>query len=396
MSLAVECQKFLDRAAGIPLVWLLRAMAGRPGRSAPSAASAAPVQRVLLVKLWGIGNLAMILPLARAVKNAWPAAQVDFLSLQANREFIEACPAVDRGIYFSHRGGWRPLLELVALARRLRHARYDLILDFEQFLKTTALLTWFARPALSVGFRTRHQWRHGLYHRHALHDDRRHMALVFGDIVRAAGIDPEGVPPLFVPQPRRSPRVRRLMQRLRQRYGPVVAMHIGSGDNFEGRRWPVGHFARVAELVHARGGACVVFTGTDRERGLVATCRRGLRAPSVDLTGCLDLGEWIDLLGQVDLLISNDTAPVHLGSALGIPLIALYGPNTPRLYGPLSPQAQVFYRGLACSPCITNSNAKTSFCRRPLCLTSIDPAAVAAAALSMLPRPVVDPVEEPR
>ena len=387
MSVSVEVKKLLDRTGGIPLVLAIRAARRlRPDR--PRAPTAP--RRILLIKLWGIGNLTMVLPLARAVRRAYPDAEIDLLTLPEHRELVDASPFLDRGIYFAHHGLVRPFVALGLLAARLRRRRYDLVLDFEQFLKTTALLTWWARPDRSVGFQTPRQWRHGLYDVSVPHDDRRHMALVFGDVARAAGIDVDGVPPLLAPPPDPTcDRVAKLVESLREPGRPLIVLHVGSGDNFEGRRWPAAHFARLADLLHARIDARFLFTGTAAERALIHDCRSRLGAPSIDLSGQLDLTELTDLLRRVDLLISNDTAPVHLASAVGSPLIGLYGPNTPRLYGPLSPTARAFHRGLSCSPCITNSNAKTSFCRRPICLTSIDPSDVAAAAIDMLSRRAV-------
>ena len=70
-------------------------------------------------------------------------------------------------------------------------------------------------------------------------------------------------------------------------------------------------------------------------------------------------------------MITNDTAPVHVASALGVPVFAFFGPNTPRLYGPLSRGSHAFYRAIPCSPCLTNMNYKTSHCRMPVCIRDI-------------------------
>ncbi len=393
MSLAVEVKKLVDRAAGVPLVLGLRCLEPlrrrRPGGTDD-------VRRVLCIKLWGIGNLVMILPLIAALRQRHPAARIEFLTLHGNRAFLAACPWIDEVLLFSPRGVARPLLALLALAMRLRRRRYDLILDFEQFLTCTALLGRLARPRLSVGFRTAGTLRHGLYDREVRHDSSRHMAQGFGDILRAAGVAIGGAPALFVPRSAAAgARVARLVEGFRLGRRPLVVLHPGSGDNFPGRRWPAESFARLAGVLARARGAFLVFTGTAAERRLVARCRALCSAPSADLAGHLDLEELVELLARADLIVSNDTAPVHLGSALDVPLIALFGPNTPRLYGPLSARARVFYQALGCSPCITNSNAKTSFCRAPLCLRSIRPAEVAAAALALLPRVPAAPETRP-
>jgi len=85
--------------------------------------------------------------------------------------------------------------------------------------------------------------------------------------------------------------------------------------------------------------------------------------------------EFISLVKIAGLVISADTAPVHIASALSIPVVAMYGPNTPDLYGPWGGKSLVFYKKLPCSPCITNYNAKMNICRHPkgrgYCMRSI-------------------------
>ncbi len=387
MSAALELKKILDRWLGIPLVTaaaaLDRFVVGPPDR----AAGEAGCDRILFIKLWGVGNLAMILPIVRAARRQHPRASIEFLTLPENAEFVTAAGQVDRVWTFSPRGVGTPFLRLVRLALALRRRRFDRIVDFEQFLRATALVTRVARPARSAGFDTPRQARAPLYSDRVEHDERRHMALGFRDLARRAGVEVRDVPLLEVPRsPAAARRIAPIVTRLRSTARPVVAVHVGSGDNFPGRRWPIRAFAEFADRVHRANGATIAFTGTRAERALVAACRGAMRGPSVDLSGEFTLVEFVEFLARVDLVVSNDSAPVHVAAALDVPQVALYGPNTPTRYGPLSSRARTFHSGLACSPCITNKNAKTSACHRPLCLHSIVPDAVAAAALAMLDR----------
>lgn len=378
MSRTIEVQKRADALIGIPLIQALRPL--KSGHSARGRSPLDPPRRALLVKLWGLGNLAMILPHARALRRAHPDCRIELLTLERNVEFAAACPWIDEVIAFSPRGA--PVVRLLRLARELHARGYDRVLDFEQFLTTTALLTFLAHPSLAVGFATPHRHRHALYDVAVAHDPAVHMAHNFAAIARAGGVDPAGLEALYVPRcAKAAARVRRSLPRGDR---PRVVLHVGSGDHFEGRRWPVDHFARLGALLVERAGAEIVFTGTAAEAGLIARARARLGAPSVDLAGRLSVLELIELLAETDLLVSNDTAPVHFAAALGTRQVAIFGPNTPRLYGPLSRRARVFHLGLACSPCITNDNAKTSLCGVPLCMRAIDPLAVADAALALL------------
>ena len=100
----------------------------------------------------------------------------------------------------------------------------------------------------------------------------------------------------------------------------------------------------------------------------------------LDAGGRLGVTELVALIDAADLLVANDTAPVHVGSATGTPVLGIYGPNTPTLYGPLSPGSRAFYSGLPCSPCLTAKNYRTSLCRMPVCVLGIAVADVAEHA----------------
>jgi len=120
------------------------------------------------------------------------------------------------------------------------------------------------------------------------------------------------------------------------------------------------------------------------QAGLTKSALVGVLAEGGTRISLIALVALLALLARAALLVANDTGPVHLASALGVPVLGLYGPNTPRLYGPLSPGSIAFYDAPPCSPCITNLNYKTSRCRNPVCIRAIAVDDVAAAAGRLL------------
>jgi heptosyltransferase-3 len=384
MSLTIEFKKLLDRRLGRPL---LGAIAHRKARSSPRPPTAP--RSILVVKLWGFGNLAMVLPCVDALRKAHPSARIDLLTLTSNATFAHAAAVFDEVLTLDARGAFRALWNLARLARQLRSREYELIVDFEQFLTTSAILCALARPGFAVGFATPGQHRHLAYDLAVPYREDRHMSRIFQGLVGALGIDVEHLAPLRVPRcAEAARRVDALLGAWPLGTRPLVVLHAGSGDHFEGRRWPVDHFARLAEDLVRERDAFIVLTGGRFERTLVAELSQKVHAPHRNVAGLFSILDLIEFLARADLVVSNDTAPVHLASALGRRVIGLYGPNQPRLYGPQSPGSRAFYLGLGCSPCITNSNAKTSLCRTPLCMRAISPALVASAALAALEEPV--------
>ena len=382
---SIERLKRADRYLGGPFLRLLT-LARRPS---PGDRDRTPdpgtVRSILMAKLWGIGNLVMILPLVRGVRRAFPDARIFFLTLEENAALLAPVRAIDGLVLLKPEGVVRTLAALARTAREVRRLRPELFLDFEQFLRVTAILARLSGAPFTVGFHTPGQSRAWGYTVKVPCPEREHMRLGFGKILHGAGISTARLPLLEAPRsPAAARRAEEFLRAHTRGTGPLVALHPGSGDNFPGRRWPVERFARLARDLVLRAGARCVLTGSAAERPLVERCRALAGVPAVPAAGRLDLPAFIELLARVDLLVTNDTAPAHIGAALGTPMVALYGPNTPERYGPLHPGARVFHLGLPCSPCLTNANAKTSRCTSPECMLGIDAEDVFRAALELL------------
>ena len=383
----LELKKRLDRWLGTPAALAIGALARlRPPRRLP-----AEVRHVVLCKLWGIGNLAMVLPYVAAVRRRFPRARVTFLTLARNRSLLEGQPGIDAILTLRDRGVAAPLRDLAARAAQLRAAPVDLFLDFEQFLRAGGLLARLAGARFTVGFDTPKQHRAGLYDATVPCRGDRHMALGFAELVRAGGIPTDGCASHEVAL------VPAAEERLRARVAddlprPWIVLHPGSGDNFPGRRWPTERFAETGARLARTFGGTLLLTGSGSEAPLVAELAALLRArgapPVRELCGALDLPMLVALLARADLLLSNDTGPVHLAAAVRTPVVAFYGPNSPRLYGPLGADHRALYRPLPCSPCLTNQNGKSSRCKLPLCIRRIpieDALAAASDLLATLP-----------
>lgn len=336
------------------------------------------VRTILCIKFWGLGNVVLLLPVLRRLRERHPEARIVFVSLRRNRELLDACPWIDRAVYVDDANPVTLVGSYLLAAFRAWRERPDVAIDFEQFARASAILAVLARSRQIVGLDTPGQGRAGLFHKVVRYDDHQHMSKTFLDLARAAGAaDGPYVPEPFDVGDAARREAADLLSAARTS-GPLVVMHPGSGDNFQGRRWPAQSFARLADRLARDHGARIVVTGTGGEAPLVRDVIDRMEEPgsATDASGRLSVRGLGALLERADALVTNDTAPVHMGSALGIAVFALFGPNTPRLYGPLSAGSHAFFRSLPCSPCLTNMNYKTSRCRMPVCITDIPVGAV--------------------
>jgi heptosyltransferase-3 len=357
--------RIIDRWAGIPLLYLLRLFFRmRPPKQIKS--SPRP-QRILFVKFWGIGNIFMILPSVQAIREQWPDVSVDFLTLENNREALVTSGAVNNIVMISTRSLSRFLATWRHAVAELRRNNYDVIIDCEQFSRFSAIITRQINATVMIGFNTRGQYRHNLFTRQVVYDNDIHITRSFYCLVRAAGIKSPEPPQLRLAiLPALLEHGRCLMARFGLDTGqPVALMHIGTSANFQERRWLPDRYAALADRLIACWNAKIIFTGLPEESELIEETLRYLRhsEQTINLGGQLTFMDYFALIAASDLVISADTAAVHLASAANTPVAGLYGPNTPALYGPWGEQGLALYVPQPCSPCITNFNAKIHACR---------------------------------
>lgn len=158
--------------------------------------------------------------------------------------------------------------------------------------------------------------------------------------------------------------------------GKWIALHPGSKDGF--KRWPAKHFATVGRALQKQLGCQILITGTNAEKRLMEEVASTIPYAQI-LDTNLSLHSFAHALSQVDLLISNDTGPVHVACAIHRPVIALYAATDPALCGPhKASQAIALFKGPTCTPCLKRK------CQLPFCLQQIGPKEVEDLALSLL------------
>jgi heptosyltransferase-2 len=158
--------------------------------------------------------------------------------------------------------------------------------------------------------------------------------------------------------------------------GPLVGLNPGSAA--ASRRWPPGRYVELGRGLRQRLDARVVVFGGPRETN-VAGAVAGAIPGSVALAGPPGLETLMACLRRLDLLVTNDTGPMHLAAALGTPLIELAGAGDERVTGPRGDRIRILRERLFCSPCVRNVCPFDLECMRALTVARVE-----AAALDML------------
>ncbi|MBK7642707.1 MAG: glycosyltransferase family 9 protein [Planctomycetes bacterium] len=365
---------FLVCALLQPLRWFRRTSETPPAK----------LERVLLVKFWGIGSLQLLTPAVSALRRRHPGARLTLLTLRENAEFARGLGVFDEVLALDlHTGrgplGWlRIFARLAGLVFALRRERFDGVFDFEFFTRVSALLSLLTGAGWTSGFEAPQVWR-GRFHARAVPFNRYwHVARNF----RALAGEGEGEIAhtdlsAFRFGADHSARVARLLAERGIATGvPYVVLNANAGGLSLERRWPRERFAELASALGEFDRTPVVLIGSGSEREYVAGLRVQVRSGPgllIDLAGELSIAELCALLAGAGALVTNDSGPMHLGAALGTPTLGLFGPETPVMYAPIGRRTSALWRPPVCSPCINVHDNKVANCVRghPECLTNL-------------------------
>lgn len=376
--------RYIDRWFGLGLCFVLWAFARATGGGVPALFATTPPsrtkmrapRRVLAIKFYGLGNIAMILPTLAAMKEADPDVEIDFLTLPGNVPLLDQSGLVSRALTVEVSGFGAFLGSAMALYDALRSGGYDAVLDFEQFMKLSGIFAFVTGAEARVGFNTDGQARGWLYTHRVAYADTVHMADIFMRLALPFDLaqhPAEGVRVRVDPADRASA----LAAAGVSDGATLIAMHVGTGPNYGKvalKRWSIDRFARLADHLIETRGARVVFTGVGEEEATLvreALSRMRHAESARSLCDGLSIGELTGLLDACTFVVSNDTSVMHLAGLVDTPVVAIFGATEPKLYGPRGRADLVFYKGLYCSPCLSNYNLKMSRCVNPVCMQQI-------------------------
>lgn len=346
-------------------------------------------ENVLIILIAGIGDLVLASKAMRAVRNGYPHAQIHLLTSSDAAPLARNYPYLDRVWTFPIRELRRNkahVLGVLELIGRLRRYRFSLVVNLYRVESAAGalkmgLLFQSIRAGEKVGhdrkgfglFLTRKIPPAAFHNRHiaeAMHE----MALSAGGIDDGKGIEVfwadrceetwEGI----LPHEKQRPDC------------PVIGVNPG-GDR-PNRRWNPDRYAVVADRLIENHNARVVLLGAPSEKGIARRITERMRNSAETLTGRLTLNELAHVIGRLDLLITNDSGPMHIAAALDVPLVAVFGPEDPVRHGPFmdAGRYRIVRRAVSCHPCTKSE------CEHLSCLESIDPGEVYEAAVSLLAR----------
>ena len=291
------------------------------------------MNRILVILPNWFGETLFATPFLHALRQQRPDAFIATLGWPACRHILLHNPAVDELLDLDEHGLHRGLAGAWRRTHMRRARRFDTAFILRRSLSRT-MLTAAAGVPRRVGMaNVKSGWL--LTHRAPSAVLPRHKAMTYLPLLEAVGLSGTAGPYEYVvsDEERREAR-----ERLRAASGPrgtglLVVLHPGA--NWAHKRWPADRFAELGRRLVAEEGARVIITGGPDDVALAQTVAEGMSCPVTVLAGQTTVRQLGAILDAADLLVSNDTGVTHIAAALHRPLVALYGPTSPALTGPL-------------------------------------------------------------
>ena len=327
--------------------------------------------RILLIRFSSLGDLVLLTALVEGIAVSFPGYELHLATKEQYRELFESNRHITRIDTLPMDAGF---LELLRLRRRLAAGRFEIIIDAHNVIRSNFLYrTLYAPGKTQLGkdqVRKLSLIRAGkdLYRNTVSMKDR------YLDLLAALGSDVPDVSTRLEPPPEAEAEADALFEANRLTGRPVVA--LAPGARWDTKRWPARNFSETAAAMSGRGyGVLVIGDESEREICRIAASAGGC----TDACGRLSLMATASVLKRASILVTNDSAPLHIAEAVGTPVVGLFGPTVRQFgYFPLLNDSIVLEKDLECRPCSRNGSRPCHIAARD-CLDTIDSSEVLSA-----------------
>lgn len=285
-------------------------------------------KKILVVRTDRIGDVILTTPAIKALRNAYPEAHITVLVTPMTKELVEGNECIDEVLVDDRHGVHNGLKGYLKLIAEIRHKQFDCALIYHTKKRTNALCFLSGIP-VRIGYKNN---KFGFLLTVPLEDKRhrgeQHEAQYCLDVLKELDIDARDLS-LYVPVNERS---LQWVSQFQTEYAitdknTLIGIHPGASDS--AKQWTPQRFAQLIDALRDRYGATIVLIGNALSGRSAQTIQSLAKNPVIDLTGATTVGQLAALMTRCDLLISNDSGPVHVAAGVGTPVISIFTRNQP-------------------------------------------------------------------
>ncbi len=350
---------------------LLRLLLRGSGRLAGAARTGTEPSRILLLKPCCLGDVLLTTPLLAALRRGYPRAEITYAVGAWARPMIDGSQHVDSVITIPDR--WTPG-SILAVARELRRHDFNAVFVPERS-PIPGVVALLAHIPVRVGLDSRGR---GFAYTHPVPVPQTviHEADLYLSLAKAMGLPPAERRLWFFPTAGDRREAAELVAGLGGE-GPLIVLNPGGGTNpgmvLARKRWLPERWAAVADALWRERGARILLVGSADESAVAALTAAAMEAPAIILARRWRWGVLAAVIERAVLFLGHDTGMSMLANAVGTPLIALFGPSDPQMYGPYGPSGRYVWRPTPPSPCFYEGAAPATCPCAGQCMRNIEP-----------------------
>ena len=322
-----------------------------------------PPAKILIIKPSALGDIVHTLPFLAAVRTTFPESEIHWVVARGLHTFLEGHPMISR-LWIMDKDRWRQLSrfreiipEISTFRRELVQEHFDVSIDLSGLLRS-GLITFAAGARYKLGFSDSSEGS-PFFYTHKIEGGRQiHAIDRYLKLAALMGCNTSQVSYPMPPYPSDSP----LLSSLPERFC-IIAPSAGK----EANRWPADRFGKLAASLPLP--SVVISNKADAEVAeAVVTASNGM---AINLAGKTGLKELVALIARARFFISNDTGPMHIAAALGIPVFAIFGPANPIRTGPYGTIHTIIQQQLDCTPCYRQKPCKNWTCMKDITVEKV-------------------------
>ncbi len=394
--MTVNSMRIIDKWVGIPLCFIISPFCWLADLLRGARTKKPDTSRTLFIELSEMGSALIADPAMRKLRSE-TGADLFFVIFKKNYKSLDILKTIPEDHVFKMNADH--LLGLIADVFRFlvwcRKKKISTVIDLELFSRFTALLGFFSGARSRIGFTSLHDeglYRGNLVNKTVRYNPHVHVAINFISLVnRAMGSFQNAYATVAVPtdalQLARAEipafATENIKNKIRHLYPAwsneaIVLLNVNASDMLPQRRWPQENFGITGkQLLQQFPDIIIIMTGSPAEKEYVQAVTDMIGDPRcINSSGFFSFDELVPLYDISSCMLTNDSGPAHFAAVTNLKVFVLFGPETPHLYLPLGGNAEPFYLGLPCSPCVSAANHRKTSCTERPCITGIHPAIV--------------------
>ncbi len=387
----VGLMRLVDKWLGVPLcamLTLLRKLGDLFGSRRPAGS----VKRIAAIKLAEQGATVVAYPaLMRAAKKVG-RENLFFVVFEQNQFIVKLLEIVplENLIVIRADNALQAMMDAIRAVMRMRREGIDATIDCEFFARSTAVLSWLSGAPIRVGFHAFYgeaSYRGDLMTHRLCYNTTMHASEIFHQIVDAIWCPADLLPacdlmpvkggelPEHQPAPETIESVDAMLRDMLdvETIPPLILLNANRGDFLPLRSWPGERYVELGRcLLERYEDLAVVFTGApDEEEGARELVEKVDSPRCINFAGKTTLDQLFATYFRSELMVTNDSGPAHYATVTPMDVIALFGPETPAVFGAQSERTHVLWAGIACSPCVNAFNDRQSACTDNICMQKL-------------------------